>query len=102
MTTEKKKARPAYNGKLEGLAAAVSRPDTHKNKLITILVKNYRKAVPTDRLISAIYGAKKVDDNRGAFGMCVGGLRATLADRKTPYVIEHSEDGYGLFPKVRS
>lgn len=88
----------------EGLLGQVvgSRATSKKSALLTYFIDHKKEHTPRDTLIKHIYG-KITPQTVGNFNTCLGGLAATLKEKKLPWAIvrERTEKGVliGMDPK---
>lgn len=74
---------------------------TNKEKLLLALHEDYRKMVPTAKLLKAVYGSQNTE-NTGALLMVLQGVTVAIENGKLPYEVrKERKDGtftIGLYP----
>lgn len=78
---EIKPVRPAVG---DVIAAFKARPGTHRHEALTVLARNFGKAVPREKLLKALYGSEDLT-NVGALGMCLEGARKSIKKDNLPF-----------------
>jgi len=79
-----------------------ARVGTNREKVIIALDENFKKQVPINTLLKAVYGSQN-QENIGALKMVISGVPIMIDKYKLPYELKKEKvDGtetYGLYPK---
>lgn len=81
-----------------------ARAGTNREKLLVALDASYRKLVPLNTLLKAVYGSQNTE-NKGALMMSIKGALLTIKNNKLPYQIKkeknaEKEISFGLYPSA--
>lgn len=99
----RKPAKVEKEGSANKLAAEFgARVGSFREKLIIALDESYRKLVPVEDLLKAVYGSKN-NENTGALTMVIKGAQTMIEKNKLPYTLKkeknEGEISFGLWPK---
>lgn len=79
-----------------------ARVGSYREKLIIALDASFKKMVPTEELLKAVYGSKNTE-NTGALTMVLKGAQTMIEKNKLPYLLKKEKNegaiSHGLFSK---